>query len=97
MERINAFRHGPTLALYAAKRGYTRNLKILIQAGVDIEVRDPDGKPQPSLFTFTHSAFFEGIENPDDEGCTPLLLAAKTGNYRAVKFLTESHANVLAW
>lgn len=37
-----------------------------------------------------------GIESPDDEGCTPLLLAAKEGDLSCVKALIKANANVLA-
>lgn len=47
MEKISSFRYGEKLILYAARRGYTRHLIRLVEAGADIEVRDTEGEANP--------------------------------------------------
>lgn len=44
MARIEAYPLAEILSLHAAKKGYPRNLKCLIEAGVDIETQDMEGQ-----------------------------------------------------
>lgn len=44
MGKIDAHPYGHTLALYAARRGYNKYLKWLVEAGADLETKDSDGE-----------------------------------------------------
>jgi len=49
MSLLHSHPHGEVLVLYAARRGYNGNLRRLIDAGADIEVRDSDGNQRSSV------------------------------------------------
>lgn len=47
MATIDAYPYGNILTLHAARKGFPRNLTILIKAGADIEIQDSEGQQMP--------------------------------------------------
>lgn len=58
MAGIEAFPLAEILSLHAARKGYLRYLKYLIEAGVDIETQDMEGQALNSLNTVSTETTF---------------------------------------
>ncbi|XP_078619172.1 uncharacterized protein LOC144886420 [Branchiostoma floridae x Branchiostoma japonicum] len=96
--------HGHTVLHVAAHRGFTHTLKVLLQAGCELDIQDNDG------CTALHRAVVGGhvevvqalieegasVDRQDQHGNTPLHEAAWNGYSRTVELLIKARANIHA-
>ena len=88
----------------AAERDAPDTLRLLLDHGGDINITDGKGRNALSLASFCGHVdtlnYLLGLEAGrglldarDDKGCTPLWLAARTGNVKIVRILLEAGAD----
>lgn len=95
--------HGPSLLHLAARNSAVPEDFIEALIAQDYDVNAPIAYPEDEVVFTTPSLFFSSqitrnnlFPRPDDEGMTPLHVAALYENYNAMQFLIRSRANVNA-
>lgn len=95
---------GLTPLLVACERDNLNIVKMLITRGADVSVTDKDGRTPLAIASFcgcldviqyllAMDGADEFLNAQDSNGCTPLWLAARTGNVNVVRMLVEAGAD----
>ena len=93
---------GWTPLLSAAYAGKTKAVKILLERGAKVDVKDPDGERALSLATANgHADIVEMLlkkganpNTPNEKGETPIFQACAAGKLECIKLLLDKHADV---
>lgn len=95
---------GLTPLLVACERDNLNLVQVLVSKGADIHTTDKDGRSPLAIASFCGCLevldYFLGMEDvssfinrQDSNGCTPLWLAARTGNVKVVRKLMHAGAD----
>ncbi|XP_071132129.1 transient receptor potential cation channel subfamily A member 1-like isoform X2 [Mytilus edulis] len=94
-----------TILHYAAKNGNTMILNTLIKHNLIVDSRDINGKTplhiaaendNNNAIEILYNASQTELNDGDDDGRTPLMLACQTGHYKSVKTLLTLGADISA-